>query len=285
VPQLQRVLTTPPEHLGPYSLDTIQPLDCIEGMRALPDACIDVAIADPPYNASKGGTWTWDSAAALPGFGGDWAKVAASWDDLPLGEYVSFTLAWLRELNRIVKPTGSLWVHGTYHNSGIINFALQVLGIEIVNEVVWFKRNAFPNLSGRRLTASHETVLWAHTGGKDRRYFFDYEAAKAMDCPEDHLKAAGKQMRTVWDIPNNKRRDEIAQGKHPTQKPVRLLNRMLRLSAREGQTLLAPFAGAGSDCVAARELGLHFLAFEIDEEYVELAERRLAQTESGTDQA
>lgn len=261
--------------VGPFPLDSIQPLDCIEGMRSMPADCVDVAIADPPYNASKGGAWSFDSASGLPGFGGDWSKVAATWDDMPLGEYVAFTLAWLGELGRVVKPTGSLWVHGTYHNIGIINLALQALGIEIVNEVVWYKRNAFPNLSGRRLTASHETLLWAHTGGKDRRYLFDYEATKAMDCPEDGLKAPGKQMRTVWDIPNNKRRDEIALGKHPTQKPLRLLERMLRLSAREGHVLLSPFAGAGSDCIAARALGLRFLAFETDPEYVDLARRRL----------
>jgi site-specific DNA-methyltransferase (adenine-specific) len=275
------VLSGAQAHLGPFPLDTLQPLDCVEGMRALPDDCVDLAIADPPYNASKGGAWSFDSAAGLPGFGGDWAKVAATWDDMPLGEYVAFTLAWLQQLNRVVRPTGSLWIHGTYHNAGIINLALQTLGIEIINEVVWYKRNAFPNLSGRRLTASHETVLWAHTGGKDRRYHFDYEAAKAMECPEDGLKAAGKQMRTVWDIPNNKHRDELAHGKHPTQKPLRLLRRMIRLSAREGHVLLAPFAGAGSDCVAARELGLRFLAFETDPEFVDLANRRLQVAEPG----
>ncbi len=260
---------------GPFHLDTVQQLDCIEGMRSLPDDSVDVAIADPPYNASKGGTWTWDSSAALPGFGGDWAKVDASWDDMTLPDYVAFTLAWVRELDRVVRPTGSLWIHGTYHNAGIINFALQMLGVEIINEVVWYKRNSFPNLSGRRLTASHETILWAHTGGSKRCYFFDYEAAKAMACPEDGLKAAGKQMRTVWDIPNNKRREELEQGKHPTQKPVRLLLRMLRLSAKEGQILLVPFAGSGSDCVAAREVGMRFLAFETDPEFVALCERRL----------
>ena len=115
-------------------------------------------------------------------------------------------------------------MHGTYHNIGLINFAMQLLEIEIINEVIWFKRNSFPNLSGRRLTASHETVLWAHTGGaKNRKYFFNYDGAKEMACPEDGLKEAGRQMRTVWDIPNNKGREELRFGKHPTQKPIRLL--------------------------------------------------------------
>jgi len=166
----------------------------------------------------------------LPGFGGDWNKVMAAWDDVPLSEYVAFTLSWLKELKRVVRPSGSLWVHGTYHNAGIINFCLQALQIEIINEVVWYKRNSFPNLSGRRLTASHETILWAHTG-KRREYRFNYEAAKRLICPEDGLKEPGKQLRTVWDIPNNKKRDELCFGKHPTQKPLRLLERMLQLAA------------------------------------------------------
>ena len=260
--------------LGPYPVDTIQDANCLEGMKALPTHSIDVAIVDPPYNASKGKVWKWDNSVRLPGFGGNWSKVMAVWDDMPLADYLKFTMAWLSELKRVVRPTGSLWIHGTYHNIGLINFVLQLLEIEIINEVVWFKRNSFPNLSGRRLTASHETILWAHTG-KKREYYFDYDAAKEMACPEDLIKESGKQMRTVWDIPNNKSRDELVHGKHPTQKPLRLLKRMLALSAREGQLLLSPFAGSGSDCVAAADLGIHFLGFETDPQYVDISKRRL----------
>ena len=264
------------QHLGPYELDCVYNVDCIEGMKALPSNSVDVAIADPPYNASKGNFWKWDNSVALPGFGGDWSKIMAAWDDMPLSDYLTFTLAWVTELKRIVRPTGSLWIHGTYHNIGIINFALQLIQIEIINEVVWYKRNSFPNLSGRRLTASHETILWAHTG-KKRKYLFNYEASKAMECPEDGLKEAGKQMRTVWDIPNNKERSELVHGKHPAQKPVRLIKRMLAVSGKEGQVLLAPFAGSGTECFAAKERGLRFLGFETDPSHVELCRVRLAQ--------
>jgi site-specific DNA-methyltransferase (adenine-specific) len=261
---------------GPYDLNTVHQLDCIEAMRRLPDASVDIAIADPPYNASKGNIWKWDNSVNLPGFGGNWSKVMTDWDDMPLAEYFAFTLAWLSELKRLVRPSGSLWIHGTYHNIGIINFALQLLSIEIINEVVWYKRNSFPNLSGRRLTASHETILWAHTGGeRKRRYYFNYDAAKAMGCPEDLLKEAGKQMRTVWDVPNNKKREELAAGKHPTQKPVRLLKRMLEISTRRDDLLLVPFAGSGSDCVAAQELGIRFLGFETDPEFVRISNTRV----------
>lgn len=235
----------------------------------------DIAIADPPYNLSKGNKWKWDSSVKLEGFGGNWEKVMAGWDSMPLGDYLGFTLQWLAEIKRLVRPTGSLWIHGTYHNIGIINFALQALNIEIINEVIWFKRNSFPNLSGRRLTASYETILWAHTG-KKRQYLFNYEDSKKMLCQEDNLKTSGKQMRTVWDIPNNKDRDELKYGKHPTQKPLRLLKRMIQLSAKKGQICLVPFAGAGSECVAAREMGLNFIAFETNEKYVKICKKRLS---------
>ena len=271
--------SVPAKPLGPFAIDEVHAQDCLAAIKLLPAASVDVAIADPPYNLSKGGSWQWDNSVPTPGFGGNWAKVMADWDNMPLADYFNFTLAWLSELQRVVRPTGSFWAHGTYHNIGIINTALQLLEIEIINEVIWFKRNSFPNLSGRRLTASHETILWAHTGSpKERRYYFDYDQAKASACPEDGLKEPGKQMRTVWDIPNNKKKGEISFGKHPTQKPVRLIKRMLSVSAKPGDLLLVPFAGSGSDCVAAKELGIHFLAFENDAGYANIAVNRLAYT-------
>lgn len=272
-------LTT--QMIGPFPIDTIQLKDCLEGMRQIPDKSVDLLIADPPYNASKGNVWKWDNSVKLPGFGGDWSKIMADWDDMPFADYFSFTVAWMTEVKRIVRPTGSIWVHGTFHNIGVINFVMQLLQIEMINEVVWYKRNSFPNLSGRRLTASHETILWAHTGGKKRRYFFDYEAAKEMGCAGDALKEPGKQLRTVWDIPNNKERRELAYGKHPAQKPLRLLKRMLEISAKPGHVLLAPFAGSGSECVAANELGIHFIGFENDPAYFNICEQRLAHATPG----
>ena len=262
--------------LGPYGLDEVYHEDCVVGMQKLPANCIDVAIADPPYNLSKGGNWSWNGTTQLPGFGGKWTKAMAKWDDLPLSEYIEFTIMWLTQLKRVVRPTGSVWIHGTYHNIGIVNVILQSLEIEIINEVIWYKRNAFPNLARRRLTASHETILWAHTGSnKQRKYLFEYDLSKTLPCPEDRLKAVDKQMRTVWDIPNNKTREELRFGRHPTQKPVRLLERQLRLSSRPGQICLIPFAGSGSVGVAARRCALGFLGFEIDQKYVDIARGRI----------
>lgn len=263
-------------------LNTVLLGDCIKGMSQLKDNSFDIAIVDPPYNLSKGSTWKWDNSVKLSGFGGNWEKVMQKWDDMPMGDYVEFCLAWLSELKRVISPEGSIWIHGTYHNIGIINYCLQQLEIEIINEVIWYKRNSFPNLSGRRLTASHETILWAHTGSnKSRKYNFNYEASKNNVYEEDNLKTTEKQMRTVWDIPNNKKAIEIAYGKHPTQKPLRLINRMLDISAPRNAKILIPFSGSGTECVAAIQKGFSFLAFELEEKYIKIANERIKHTNTG----
>lgn len=249
--------------------------DCITGMAKLPDNCVDLILADPPYNLSKGNNWKWDNSVKLEGMGGSWNKVMENWDDMTFEQYWIFTELWLTQAKRILKPTGSMWIFGTYHNIGVINVICQKLGIEIINEVIWYKRNAFPNLSGRRLTASHETILWCHSGGKKRNYYFDYEYTKNTSFPEDGLKVAGKQMRTVWDIPNNKEKKESEFGKHPTQKPLRVIRRMIMSSTKKGDVCLTPFSGAGSECVAAKAAGRNYIGFETEKEYYEISIKRL----------
>lgn len=259
-------------------LNSIVKGDALELMSALPDKSVDLIIADPPYNLSKGMSLKL-SSGSLAGTGGNWTKVMQSWDDYSLVSYIQFTEAWLKEAKRILKPTGSMWVFGTYHNIGIINTVMQLNEIEIINEVVWYKRNAFPNLAGRRLTASHETLIWAHSG-KTRKYNFNYEYSKQYTDKADGLKFEGKQMRTVWDIPNNKERSETAHGKHPTQKPLKILKRMIELSSNEGDVVLSPFSGSGSECVAAKMTLRNYIGFELEDEFVELSKRRLENTHS-----
>jgi site-specific DNA-methyltransferase (adenine-specific) len=155
------------------------------------------------------------------------------------------------------------------------------LGLEIINEVTWYKRNAFPNLSARRLTASHETILWVHSGGeKQRKYNFNYDDVKRAKFEGDNMKEADKQLRTVWDIPNNKSKDELSFGTHPTQKPLRVSERLLMISGIKGGKLLVPFAGSGTEMIAGMKYGMQTVGFEINEEYFELAKERLLFEES-----
>jgi site-specific DNA-methyltransferase (adenine-specific) len=249
--------------------------DAMKGMAALPEQSFDLAIVDPPYGVFTEHNWTLDAAHEMPGFGGGWQLASHEWDRLSGLESFSSTMIWLEQLQRLVKPTGSIWIHSTYHNSGIVNVACQMLGLEIINEVVWFKRNAFPNLAGRRLTASHETILWVHTGKSKREYRFNYDQVKAADFAEDSIKQAGKQMRTVWDIPNNKAKDELELGRHPTQKPLRLSERLLLISGLEGGTALIPFMGSGTEMVASLRYGMKPTGFETDPKMFDLASRRI----------
>lgn len=251
--------------------------DALEGMSSYPDNFFDLAICDPPYGASTKATWKYDSSKKLNGFGGNWNLADHDWDLLAGQEVFQFTYQWLSKLKRLVKPTGSIWIHSTYHNSGFVNVACQLLGLEIINEVVWYKRNAFPNLAKRRLTASHETILWVHTKGKKRQYTFNYEDVKRVAFRGDNFKQPGKQLRTVWDIPNNKDKEEITFGSHPTQKPLRLSERLLFISGTKGGKLLVPFAGSGTELIAGLKYEMEVVGFETNETYLSLANKRISE--------
>ena len=261
---------------GPELVYDLRLGDCLDGMRSLSDGSFDLAIADPAYGASTQRDWGISANHGMPGFGGKWSQADHAWDQLNNVDEFGAILLWLSELQRLVKPTGSIWIHATYHNAGFVNVGCQLLGLEIINEVIWYKRNAFPNLARRRLTASHESILWVHTGGpKNRKYRFNYEDAKEAEFKGDELKRAGKQLRTVWDIPNNKSREELAFGRHPTQKPLSLTERLMLVSGTPGGTLLIPFLGSGTEAVAAARYGMSATGFEVEPEYLSLAERRV----------
>ena len=255
--------------------------DVFEGLLELAPDSFDLCIVDPPYGASSKNSWDYGKKERVAGFGGEWNLENEAWDLLTQNESFQQTYLWLKELKRVVKLEGSIWIHSKYLNSGFVNVCCQLLGLEIINEIAWFKRNSFPNLSGRRLTASHETILWVHKGGeKKRKYFFNYEASKAFASSSDMLKEPGKQMRTVWDIPNNKSKEEMKFGSHPTQKPIKVSERILALCGVEGGNLLVPFAGSGTEMVAGIKFGMNVTGFEIEEEYYNIAKKRLDEAKN-----
>ncbi|MBI5283813.1 MAG: site-specific DNA-methyltransferase [Chloroflexi bacterium] len=241
--------------------------DCLAEMRGWPDGCIDHCIVDPPFNIGSG-----SGRKSKNGLG--WAfsshvTMEETWDAFSKDDFYAFNVEWLREVTRVVKPNGNILVFGTYHNIYQLGFILQnVLNRRILNSIVWFKPNAQPNITARTLTESTEQIIWAvnETPEKATGWTFNYWDAKEMN--------GGKQMRNLWDFPVTSKK-ERASGKHPSQKPLALLERAVLLASQPGELLLDPFGGAGTLAVAAAKHGRDWLLIESVPEYAEIAERRL----------
>ena len=174
---------------------------------------------------------------------------------------------------KLLKPNGTIWISGTYHNIYMCGFILQELGFRIINDISWFKPNASPNLSCKCFTASTETILWA-TKNEDPKYTFNYNDMKFGSFPKDFIKHQDKQMRNVWVIPTTSKKEKIF-GKHPTQKPIDLLDRIIRASTKEGDVVLDPFMGSGTTGVVAVKNKRQFIGIELEKEYFDLSEKRI----------
>ncbi|MDA9894942.1 site-specific DNA-methyltransferase [Amylibacter sp.] len=237
--------------------------DVYQTLSTFSDNSFDLIIADPPYNIIVNKETKLSKNHGLESMGGAWKIFDEHWDKHDFSTYLKFTLDYLSEVKRVVKPTGSIWIFGTYHNIGIVNICMRLIEIEIINEVIWYKSNAFPNLANRRLTASHENILWAHKGSpKKRKYFFDGDYAKSVGPIEDPLKVQSKQMRTVWSIPNNKKKHELTLGSYPAQKPLKVIKRIIQLSTKPNDKILSIFSGSGSDACAAIETNRNSVSIE-----------------------
>jgi site-specific DNA-methyltransferase (adenine-specific) len=178
-----------------------------------------------------------------------------------------FNMEWLKACRRVLKPNGTIWVSGTTHVIYSIGFALQSLGYKILNDIVWYKPNAPPNLSCRYFTHSTEIVLWAAKSEKSKHHF-DYPLMKEMN--------RGKQMRNLWEIPPPSA-SEKRFGKHITQKPLGLLTRIILASTDEGNLVLDPFCGSSSTGVACALSGRQYVGVELEEPYLELSRKRLEE--------
>ena len=241
--------------------------DSIEVMKKLPSNYVDVIFADPPYNLSNGG-FTVHAGRMVSVDKGDWDKSRGF-----QGDY-DFHLQWLAECRRILKPEGTLWVSGTYHSIYQCGNAIQSLGYHILNDVAWFKPNASPNLSCRFFTASHETLIWARKEKKAKHYF-NYDLMKNGDWAEDFIKKPNLQMRSVWSIHPPKKWEKTF-GKHPTQKPVELLRRVILASAKPGAIILDPFTGSSTTGIASKIIGNRkFIGIDTDKNFLDLSIKRL----------
>lgn len=240
--------------------------DSFEVMKNLPDESFDMIFADPPYMISNVGTSCQNGKLVSINKG--------KWDYCQgVEQNYEFHKRWLRECKRLLRKNGTLWVSGTYHSIHPCGFAMQQLNYHILNDIIWFKPNASPNLSCKYFTASHETLLWARKDKKAKHYF-NYNAMKNGNFPKDILKKPEHQMRTVWSI-NATPPDEKKFGKHPTQKPLALLERIVLASTKEGDVVFDPFMGSGTTGVASLKLNRKFVGIDNTKEYCELAKKRL----------
>jgi modification methylase len=248
-----------------FPLDTILIGDCVAELEKLPPASVDLVFADPPYNLQLQGDLRRPDQSLVD-------AVDDSWDQFESFQaYDIFTRAWLLAVRRVLKPTGTLWVIGSYHNIFRVGSALQDLNFWILNDVVWRKTNPMPNFRGRRFTNAHETMIWAAKGADAKGYTFNYEALKAGN--ED------LQPRSDWLIPicNGAERLKGEDGLkvHPTQKPEALLARVLLSASKPGDVVLDPFFGSGTTGAVAKRLGRHFIGVERDRDYAAAAQARI----------
>ena len=239
--------------------------DSIELMNKLPENSIDMIFADPPYNLSNGG-FTVHAGKMVSVHKGDW-DVSKGFDN----DY-DFHHKWMEACKRVLKPGGTLWVSGTYHSIYQCGHALQALNYHILNDISWFKPNASPNLSCRFFTASHETIIWARKD-KKAKHTFNYDEMKNGDWGEDKIKKPGLQMRSVWHIGTPKP-NEKKFGKHPTQKPLELLRRIVLASTNKDDIILDPFSGSSTTGIAAVMSGRKFVGIDLDKKYLELSKKR-----------
>lgn len=232
--------------------------DCLDILAQIPPSSVDLVFADPPYFLSNGGI-TCHAGKMVSVNKGSW--------DVSQGPDANhaFNKSWLAACQRVLKPNGAIWVSGTAHVIHSVGFAMQQLNFKLLNDISWVKPNPPPNLSCRYFTHATETIIWA-AKDKKSRHTFNYKLMKETN--------RGKQMKSVWEIKPPETWEKKF-GKHPTQKPVALLERILLASTNEGDTVLDPFAGGGTTLVGAFRLARHAIGCELSLDYINLSVRRL----------
>lgn len=234
-----------------YHGDTLQLLSEMESEQ------FDMIFADPPYFLSNDGV-TCKSGRMVSVNKGQWDRSRGADDNH------AFNRQWLAECQRLLKPNGTIWVSGTHHVIYSIGFAMQQHGFKILNDIAWFKVNPPPNLSCRYFTHGTETILWAARDAKSK-YTFNYQLMKEQN--------GGKQMKNLWSI-MSPRKAEKEHGKHPTQKPMELLERIVLSASEEGDRILDPFCGSSTTGIAAAQHRRSYVGIDANPEYLDLSIRR-----------
>jgi len=247
--------------------------DCIEILSKFVDENLqaDACITDPPYNISgyddkKEIGWLksnlyWKDKKKFK-------KINEGWDKFTNGSYENFTKMWLNLVCKIVKPNGNLIIFGTYHNIYKIGYALQKMDKKIVNSIIWYKRNAFPNITQRMFCESTEQIIWAVNNSQKmaKNWVFNYEILKKMND--------GKQMRNMWDVPQTPI-SEKKFGRHPSQKPIKVVERLVLGCTNENDLIIDPFMGSGTIPLVAKMYKRESIGIEMNKKYFEISKRRI----------
>lgn len=231
--------------------------DSLVLLKKIKRESVDMIFADPPYFLSNDGV-TCSGGRMVSVNKGEWDKNENKHE---------FNRKWLRLCKRALKPGGTIWISGTLHNIYSIGMALEQEGYKIINNITWQKTNPPPNLACKCFTHSTETILWARKADTKDKNTFNYGLMKEHN--------GGKQMKDVWTGTLTPQREKT-EGKHPTQKPLYLLERIVESSTHEGDIVLDPFCGSGTTGVACRKFGRTFIGIDISAEYLELSRRRLS---------
>lgn len=245
--------------------------DCTEHLNhSLEPGSIDLIFADPPYNLS-GNALKWVDNQT----GGPWFMMNENWDRMSKDDYIDFTFRWIKGCNRVLKPTGSIYVACSYHNIGEVIVSLKQLNFQINNVITWYKSNAMPNMTRRTFTHSTEFVVW---GTKGKGWCFNYDVMRSIN-PEKQKNGESKQMRDVWQIPlvqgRERLRGDDGRALHPTQKPEEMLKRIILASSNVNDIVLDPFMGSGTTACVAEKFSRQWIGIEREKQYIEIALARL----------
>lgn len=231
--------------------------DCLTILPKMTDKSVNMIFADPPYFLSNNGL-TVKHGVIQSVNKGEWDKFSND------NDIYTFTYEWLNECKRILQDNGTIWISGTHHNIFMIGRILTVLDFKILNMITWEKPNPPPNFSCRYFTYSTEWIIWARKYPKVPHYF-NYDLMKKLN--------GDKQMKDVWRLPAVSSWEK-QQGKHPTQKPLGLLSRIILSSSQKGDMILDPFSGSGTTGIASVLFDRQYIGIEQDENFLQLSKQR-----------
>ena len=248
--------------------------NCINLLKKSKDNFFDHCITDPPYSISQ-----YDNKKEIGWYKSNttwrdkkkYSKINENWDSFTDDDYIKFTFDWLSQIIRVVKENGNILIFGSYHNIYKIGFIADMLNLKVVNSIIWYKRNAFPNITQRMFCESTEQIIWLVNNNKKKakNWVFNYNAMKELTDNK-------KQMRNMWDIPMTSV-GEKKFGKHPSQKPIEVLKRLILGCTNESDLILDPFCGSGTTAVVAKMYKRNFYCIDKISKYLDLAKKRVEE--------